>query len=171
MSQEPELDGAQCNRLVSYAHFVGSEIQVELAIIIRRALFLARGLAGPAQDRPQTGDELPGTEGLGDVVVRPHLEPDQLVDLLLLGREDQDRDSRGPVLAPQDAAKLDALHAGKHQIQDDRIGEPLLHLRITRLCVRRTQGLEALLLQVVTDQFTDVQLVLDNEYLFHFLSP
>ena len=49
---------------------------------------------GPAQDRPDAGDQLARAERLGQVVVGAQLEPEQLVELVVPGGEHHDRDRR-----------------------------------------------------------------------------
>jgi hypothetical protein len=54
---------------------------------LRRAL-------GPAQDRSDPGDQLARREGLGDVVVGPELEAEELVELVVARGQHHDRDRR-----------------------------------------------------------------------------
>ena len=67
--------------------------------------------------------QLRTAEWLGDVVVGADLEPDDAVDLVALGREDDHRGRHA--LASQDAEDLDAAHARQHHIEQDEV-EPLV---------------------------------------------
>ena len=69
-----------------------------------------------AENGAQPGHELSRAERLGHVVVGPDRQPDQLVHLLDLGREHQDRDVGGPPDLPAEGHPVDL---GQHQIQDD----------------------------------------------------
>ncbi len=63
---------------------------------------------GPSQDAADPGDDLPRREGLSDVVVRPELQADDPVHLVVARGDEEDRD---PVaLGAQDAADLYAVH-------------------------------------------------------------
>ena len=58
-------------------------------------------------------------ERLGDIVVGAHLEAEQLVDLFVLGGEEDDRHRR---LLAHAAQKLHAVHARHLDIEDAEIG-------------------------------------------------
>ena len=70
------------------------------------------------------------TERLGDVIVGPHREADDLVGFLGLGGQHEDGDAARPLARAQFAADFQAVHFGQHQIQEDQIGQ--LHLGLRR---------------------------------------
>lgn len=59
-------------------------------------------------------------EGLGDVVVGPGVEPDDGVDLVGPGGEDEH--GHGVALAPQPATDLQTVHRGQAEVEDDEVG-------------------------------------------------
>ena len=79
---------------------------------VRLPLLLGGG-ARPAQQRPDTGLQLQNVEGLGDVVVRPALEADDLVRVLAFGGEHDD----GHVgELPDLHARLEPVDLRHHQV-------------------------------------------------------
>jgi len=119
-----------------------------------------RGHARPAQRRLHPRAELSHGERLGDVVVGAELEADDLVDLLRLGGEHDDRDRAA---RPQPATDLEAVHPGHHHVEHDEV-EPLLAEAGERLtAVRGTHDLVAVLLQRVAQQRLDGLLVVGQQ--------
>ena len=74
------------------------------------------------QRRLDAASELPHREGLGDVVVGAHLEAGDLVDLVPLRGEHDDRHLAAGAKAPAD---LDPVELREHDVEDDEV-EPLL---------------------------------------------
>ena len=107
------------------------------------------------------GDDLPHGEGLGDIVVRPGLEPADLVVLLLPGGEQQDGHIV-PVLA-QGLAHVEADHFGQHDVQQDQVRLLRPGLPQALLAVIGLQNAVALPLQVEAENVHDVLLVLYNQ--------
>ena len=73
---------------------------------------------GSAQQGPYPRQQLAEAERLGDVVVRPELEPDDLVHLRALGGQHQDRHAR---FGANDPAHLGATQLGQHEVQQDEV--------------------------------------------------
>ena len=81
---------------------------------------------GPPQDRPDAGHQLARAERLGQVVVGTELETEQLVELVVTGREHHDRDRR---VAAQLPGHVEAVEPGQPEVEDDQIGPPLADRR------------------------------------------
>src|SRR4051812_18246100 len=90
--QDLELDVGELHALSPRRHYPPLEVDLQVAG--------ADGLlaAGPGTDhlrasqrRTHAASELPDRERLGDVVVGPHLQAEDLVDLVVLGGEHDDR--------------------------------------------------------------------------------
>src|SRR5215212_9510536 len=79
---------------------------------------LARGYRRPAHDRPDAGHELPDGERLGDVVVRPELEPDDPVYLVVAGGQ---HDDGHVALRPNPPYDLRAVELGEHDVEHDQV--------------------------------------------------
>src|ERR1700694_1269870 len=82
-----------------------------------RARFVGLGRRAP-QHRVDASQDFADGERLGDVVIGAQLEPDDLVDLGVLGREHDDR--HAAALA-QGAAEIKAAHAREHQVEEDQV--------------------------------------------------
>ena len=75
-----------------------------------------------AQHALDAGDQLARIEGLGDVVVRAHLEADDPVDDRAGGRQHDDRDLRVALAqVPREAQAVLAGHVDVHQREVDRM--------------------------------------------------
>src|SRR5580658_2649001 len=89
-------------------------------IAVGRALLL--GQLDSPQQRPDPLDQEPLGKGLGDVVVGPHPQAQRLVDLVILGCEENDRQI---ALAAQMAEQFPAVHPWHLDIENgdiDRLG-------------------------------------------------
>ena len=103
-------------------------------------------------------------EGLGDVVVGPHVEADDLVDLFAAGGEHQHADALRFGVAAQLAADLQPVNYRKHEVEDHQFGqdERAHDSSPSRPSAARI-NLEALFGQVIRQDFDDRPLVLDEQ--------
>ncbi|KIX78571.1 hypothetical protein SF12_08360 [Streptomyces sp. MBRL 601] len=120
--------------------------------------------APAAQHGADAGDQLARGEGLGDVVVGPYLQPDDLVDLAVLGG---DHDHRHVGAAAQLAADLGAGESGQHQVEQDQVGAVALELVEPLGPGGRDGDLEALLAEHVGQSVAEGFLILDDEHSGH----
>ena len=122
MSASPRLrarNASSSNSCVASAH--GHAVDRDLAPLgvdddavielDRRARALG---TGPPQDRSDAGDELVGREGLDDVVVGADLEPDDAIDLVVAGGQEQHGDVRA---LPEPTADLEAVEVGQADVE------------------------------------------------------
>ena len=72
----------------------------------------------PAQQRADARAELADREGLRDVVVGAELEPDHLVELVVAGRQHDDRHG---ALGAQALAHLEPVEARQHDVEHDEV--------------------------------------------------
>jgi hypothetical protein len=91
-----------------------------------QALFFGSGnwrgnlVSGPAQDRPDPGDQLAGVERLSQIIVRPDLQPDDAIHLIAAGGE---HEHGYFALFANSLQGLESIAARKHHIQNDqRVG-------------------------------------------------
>ena len=112
-------------------------------------------------------DQLLDLEGLGDVVVRAHLQAADLVAGLALGGEHDDRHGRFLADVPAD---LPAVLDRQHDVQqhDVRLEEIEAALRLA--AVRRDHDLEAVLAEIKAQQLGDIAVVLHNKRAFAHVS-
>jgi hypothetical protein len=122
-------------------------------------------IAGPrrgcaAEKRADAAAELADRERLRDVVVRPELEAEDLVELVVAGRE---HDDRHRALGTEPLAHLEPVELGQHQIEHDQVDvllpEPLQRL----LAVTRVHDPESLALERIGEQFLNRVLVVYEE--------
>src|SRR5688500_7065068 len=110
--EDLELDVGELDRLAAHRHRAALEVDAQIARV--DGLFGRRSGThhlGTAQRRLDAAAELAHRERLGDVVVGADLEAEDLVDLVVLGREHDDRDLAA---GPQPAADLDPVELWKH---------------------------------------------------------
>jgi hypothetical protein len=89
-----ELDVGQLNRLIADFHRPSPEVDPEPVdgdhfLLVEPDALPRRGRA--AEQRTHPASKLPDRERLRDVVVRPELEAEHLVELVVTGREHDDR--------------------------------------------------------------------------------
>src|SRR3954453_715438 len=118
------------------------------------------GLGGAAQDRLDASDQLARVERLGQVVVGAHLEPDDLVDVVVAGGQHQDWHVRGGADLP---AHLEPVDVGQHQVEHHQVGLGVLGLHQRLAAVAGDLDLVARVLQVHRDEGCNVALVLDDQ--------
>ena len=107
-------------------------------------------------------DQLRGLEGLRDVVVRAQLEPEPLVDQVVLGREHDD--GEGYVSVADGGAHLEAAVPLHHHIKDDQV-HPGPGVEVQGLhAVFRLDDLEALPPHADGNHLADAGVVVDDEY-------
>ena len=120
--------------------------------------------ARTAQKRANARDELADAERLGQIVICPALEPEDLVRFFAPRREHQDRDIAIRGVAPDGAADGDAIESGKHQIQDneiERLGARQAKSFVAVTYCDRFQPLER---EVQRDEVADMRLVFDHQH-------
>ena len=76
------------------------------------------GCRGAAQHGADAAAELPDQERLRDVVVRAELEPEHLVELVVAGRE---HDDRNRALGPESLADLETVDLREHDVEHDEV--------------------------------------------------
>ena len=116
---------------------------------------------GAPQRRLHARAELAHRERLGDVVVRAELEPEDLVDLLGLRGEHDDRHRLA--LGAQAPADLEAVHPRQHHVEHDEIEDLLVEARERLAAVGRLDHLVAVPLQREGEKGLDRLLVVDEQ--------
>jgi hypothetical protein len=122
----------------------------------RRAVELAAAQLGA-----HAAEQLAHREGLGDVVVGADLEPDDLVDLGVLGGQEDDRHgaARAHVAADVEPARPRHHDVEDEQVVGDAVADPLGRL----VAARRRGHLEALLGEGVADRVAHRGLVVGDQ--------
>ncbi len=118
------------------------------------------GLVRAPEERADPGGQLAQAERLGDVVVGAELEPDDLVELGILGRQHHDRHAR---LGPDDAADLDPGQLGEHQVEQDEVRALGTELDQRLAAVGGRHDPESVGLERVDERLAQGRLVVDDE--------
>src|SRR6266567_1351932 len=156
--QQGELLRAEGEHAVAAAYSAGGEVDLQVRDAVHRRC--ERGT--PARQRLEPRQQLAEGERLGEVVVRPDLEP---ADTVVHGIERREHeDGRGHAPAPQLAAQLEPAAAGKAHVENDHIerGQPGA---LPPLGERRGQGrIDALRAHAVAQQRGELGVVLDDQH-------
>src|SRR3954453_2123644 len=146
----------------AYAHAPLGEVDAQLVDVQRLLVgdrVAPRHPAAPER-RLDAAAELAQRERLGDVVIGAELEPEDLVDLLGLRREHDDRHGAARPEAPAD---LEAVEPRHHHVEHDEVERRLAEARERLLPVRRLDDLVAVLAQGVAEERLDRLLVVDEQ--------
>jgi hypothetical protein len=114
----------------------------------------------PAQHRTNSRDKLTRAERLGQVVVGAKLEPEQLVELVVPGRQHHDRD-RG--ISAKLAGDIEPVQPGQAQIEHYEVGMSLADQGEGGATVGGDQDAEPGVLEVVAGKLGDLWLVVHDE--------
>ena len=106
------------------------------------------------------------TRGLNGFVTYgcAHLQPGDHVGFGAFGSQHDDRDRARRVVVLKPPAHFEPVHARQHQVEHDDIGQPGPRGKQGLLARGHHGHVVALLLQVVLDEFQDVPLIVDDEY-------
>jgi hypothetical protein len=105
-------------------------------------------------------DELRRVEGLGQIVVGPHLEPDDPVDLFAFRGQHDDRDGFAGAANP--SAHRESVFAGQHEIQHDQMRRVALELFVEVPCVRERWRPGILVRVVARQEVAQTHVVVDD---------
>jgi len=109
----------QCGVFAVHGHGLGVVVQPDTADDQRAGLHRAAAqLEIAPQLGPHTGQHLHGVEGLGDVVIRPHVETQHLVGVLALGRQQDHRHVAGLAQLRHGGQ---TVHDGHHDVHKDQM--------------------------------------------------
>ncbi len=114
-----------------------------------------------AQHGPQARQQLPGAEGLGEVVVGAQLEAHHPVGLVAAGRQHDDRHRGARADA---AAHLQAVEAGHHHVQQHRVEGALLQRGQALRPVGGVREVHVVLGEVGLEQLREPRVVVDEEH-------
>jgi hypothetical protein len=119
-----------------------------------------------SQRRLHAAAELAHRKGLGDVVVRAHLEPDDLVDLIALRGQHDDRHLAARAHPPAD---LDPVQLGEHQVEHDEVEALFAESAQRLLAVVGRNHLISVSAQRIGEQCLHCPLVVDEQDPCRFL--
>ena len=160
-AEQLELLGRQAQLAPAVAGHVGVELDLEVLVPVSLGAFRLR--PAPPQRHPAARGQLLEAQRLHHVVVRAHLQPQHAVHLVRARGHDDDGQVGGGGLAADEAAHLEAVHAGQVEVQEDEVGSRA-HRVEAFLARAGHPHLEARALEVVGDRLRDVRLVLDEDH-------
>ena len=114
---------------------------------------------GASEDRVDARRKLTRVERLGEVVVGAELESDNAVDILATGRQHQ---HWNPALGAKSLQNLEAVQAGQHDIENNKVVAALLGLRQAGLAVVGALDGKAFPLQKLFQKPAEFDVVVDN---------
>ena len=162
MAQDLELGRGQADPAGAALDAPPLEVDEQVAVADDPAADRVGQVAvGAAQERLDPAHQLAQAERLGQVVVGAELEPDDLVDLVVAGGQDEDRHLGAG--RPEAAEDLEAVHPGQADVEDDEVGRLARRDLEAFLAGTRDGDLVALLLEGVLDPASDGVLVFDDE--------
>ena len=124
-----------------------------------------RRLLAAAQHGLDAGDQFARVEGLADIVVGAHFQPDDAVDRLVSRGEHDDRQRLAtPAQAPAGGQPVLARH---HQVEHDEMRLEALEVGVELARVGQEQRVEAVPAKVGRQQLAQLGVVVDEENLFH----
>ena len=111
---------------------------------------------GAAEQRTDTGRELPGGERLGDVVVRAELQTDDAIHFLAACRQQDDRQRRARA---DGAAERDPVLAREHDVEDHEVELLFSEQLVGAVSVFGDERAMAVPLEVAHDDVADDRVV------------
>src|SRR5215212_8527412 len=159
--EQVELLGRQVDRLAVTLDAPAAGVDPEATDPHRVAGHRRGGDLGAPQHGLHPRDQLAGAKRLGQVVVRTQPEPEDLVALLALGRQHDDRDA---ALGPQLSAHLQPVDLGQHEVEHHQIRRAIAGVLERRPAVGRDLDLVPLANQVALDDLGHDRLVVHDQY-------
>jgi hypothetical protein len=119
---------------------------------------------GPSEHGADPRDQLAWAEWLRQVVVRPELQPEQLVELVVPRGQHDDGDVRIPPDPPRDVEPVEARQA---QVEDHEVGLVAMDRIDRRRTVVGGEDRETRVLEVVAGEGDDLRLIVDDQDRLH----
>ena len=161
------LDGGESHRLPVHRHPLGPVIHGDGPHGEQAGALVRAPQAGISpQLGLHPGHHLQGVEGLGDIVVRPDVQAQDLVRVLALGGE-EDNGHVAPL--PQLGGGPDAVQLGHHHVHQDEMDLVLLHSPDGLPAVIGLQGAIALAGEIDVQGGDDVLVVVADQNGIHRL--
>ena len=157
-----EFARSQFDAPLTVTHLVSPRVDRQ-AVDDQQHLLAGSRFGLPPDYRPHASDEFPRTERLRDIVVRSQFEAGDDIGLFAACGDHDDRNLGRIGRPPKAAADLQAVDAGKHQIEQQRsrhlaAGQVEAALTV-RGCAHRKPGL----FEVVANQFGNILFVFDDD--------
>ena len=125
-------------------------------------LAAGRRLRAP-QDGAHPRQQLARVERLGQVVVGAELEPDDLVDVVALGGEHDDRRVGALGQRADAAADLEPVDAGEHDVEQHHVEVALLQRGQPALPVAGDGDVDLVLTEILGHERSELGVVVDEE--------
>src|SRR5215470_12493345 len=148
----PRTASNSCARLRTRPAARASAARISNSVCVSVTRLPATATSRPAKSGADAREELARVERLGQVVVGAELEADDLVHVLPLGGDHDDRDAGGVRARAQAAAHLEAVHAGEHEIEKDDVRRLRPGEGQAALAVGRDRDLHLVLAEVLGEQ-------------------
>tara|TARA_B100000959_G_C14967091_1_gene618202 strand:+ start:1879 stop:2523 length:645 start_codon:yes stop_codon:yes gene_type:complete len=159
--QQGKFLGCQGNRFAVEKDLAAGRVDKDVTQLVHATDRLT-GCARPSQNGLYPGSQLPGAEGLGDVVVGTQLEADHPVDLVIACGQHDHGNIR---FSPNPATALESVNLTREaDVQNDKVGGALTdHLKGLFTGGRQVHAV-VIAAQVHIDEIGDVRVILDHHY-------
>ena len=144
--------------LSGYAHDVLVPADVQLA----HGMIGRRRRAGTAQQCPHTRQKLHHAEGLGDIVIRPGVQPDHAVVLGVLCREHHNRQLPPKRRAAQLSEHREAVLLRQHDVEQHQLRRLPFHRRPERRGTFKPRGFISCVLERICHELPDALVVFEK---------
>src|SRR5688572_11331195 len=158
-AEQLELGGRRLDDCSAAPYFAAHGVHFDVAEAIDPVVRVCRWAA--PERRANSGAQLPGAEGLRDVVVGAHIEAEDFLGFLRLGG--QHDDWRAEAGLAQVAADLEAILTGQHHVQQNQIEGRLARAPRRRGAVANHLHVPPFDAQIVFEAEGDGGLVFDHE--------
>src|SRR5579884_236641 len=164
--KDVEFKSSQLDRDALPSHF--TRAGVELDILHAQYALRPRGRLAAAENGPDPGQQFPGIERLGQIVVSADLQSYDAVDILAARREHEHRDVR---FSSQASQHLQAVKSGQHHIEHHQIHRGLqrglqsIGARVRRLYVKPLPA------QILIEQRAQLCVIVNQENFGHGCVP
>lgn len=119
--EQAKLEGRQVDLSLVDPDAVGLPMDLQGSKMARLVFRRGRLRLCPSEQSPDTQDQFPYTERLGDVVVRPQLEADDSVDFLSARAQDHDGQTTSVWSRSECPTDVIAGHVGEHEVKEDEM--------------------------------------------------
>jgi len=159
-SQQIELACGQRYHLATATRLPAPDI--DLQVPDTHDILRHRAFSRATQDGVHTGDQLPGREGLDQIVVRSKLKSEDSVHLVVSGRQEQDGDV---AFGPNPAAYVETIElARKPDIEHDNPRILLVHDEKAPFSIRGQEHPKPIATQVQIHEISNVWIVLNHHH-------
>jgi hypothetical protein len=158
--EQPKIGRPEADFAIPTADAPGKPVQIEVSDV---QPFGDPFRPTASEQRVHAGHQFNHRERLDDVVIRSDCETAHPLRFFAPRGDNDDRQCPGRLARPQAPANLDARNARQHPVENEEVRRIFSQAQLGLLAARDAFHDVALRLQIVTDQQSHIDLVLDDE--------